>query len=270
MFWVFQWYLRYHISGGSLTITRGRDQQTLLHYAAAFNKTEFIDYLLSNGFDINVRDVHQATPLHIAGLLFILSQSHSTNHLLLSTASSFLSTTHINFQYSMFEMFDRFLKSMFLCVCSSMGSFTNCKISLWKRSPLQFERQWRSHSFLNGMQMESYWCCKFFLMSRFAEPNETDKFENTALHWAAHFGQFNVVSVLVKEFNADVNKPNNEGRYMIRLSLSLSHLYLRFFNYSHINAHIHSCSHKDTNLSCCQMGTSWNCEVFRSTWRYPN
>jgi ankyrin repeat protein len=62
----------------------------------------------------------------------------------------------------------------------------------------------------------------FFLMSRFAEPNETDKFGNTALHWAAHFGQFNVVSVLVKEFNADVNKPNNEGRYMIRLSLSLS------------------------------------------------
>jgi hypothetical protein len=73
--------------GGIITHMWGKDKQTVLHYAAAFNKTDFINYLLSLGVDVNVKDASQSTPLHIAGLIlssfmsislyFIRTHSHS-------------------------------------------------------------------------------------------------------------------------------------------------------------------------------------------------
>jgi ankyrin repeat protein len=161
----------------------------------------------------------------------------------------------------MFEMFGQFLLSECFCVFAARwGHLQTVRFLCEKGALYNLKDNDGATPFLMACKWNHIGVGKFFLMSRFAEPNETDKFGNTALHWAAHFGQFNVVSVLVKEFGADVNKPNNEGRY-IELCFSIFiHLVLCFFNHSHtlyILSLVHTHTHtKDANISRRQMGPS--------------
>jgi ankyrin repeat protein len=67
--------------------------------------------------------------------------------------------------------------------------------------------------FFRACKWGHYQVVKYFLETQCADPNEIDSQGNTALHFAARFGQLEVVTLLVKTFHVDANKRNHEGRY---------------------------------------------------------
>mgnify|MGYP002475470540 CR=1 FL=1 len=54
--------------GGNLSQVRDdKAKSQLIHYAAAYDRFNFIEYLVQHNVDINVKNNEGSTPLHIAG-----------------------------------------------------------------------------------------------------------------------------------------------------------------------------------------------------------
>lgn len=175
-------------SGVDLSFRDGRDEHTLLHIAAAYGQVQICSLLLATGFDIDIRNRSNASPLHVSGNALVSAVLLAHGATVWSLDENWWTPLHMSAAYGDISMCKTLLEAG-----SSLKARTN-----QGETPLHLAVESNTGEMV------------LFLIQAGVPLEACDKSGQTALHWAAKRSHPLLCNILL-EAGANPLNPDNKG-----------------------------------------------------------